>query len=291
MALIQTTFMSYCLGKQTSVTVVLPISLTAGLKCGRKEKFQTLYLLHGMSDDNSNWLRYTTIEKMAEENKIAVVMPNADLSFYTDMAYGSNYYSYISNELPNVMRAMFPLSDKKEDNFIAGLSMGGYGAFKIAMKNPDNYEAAASLSGVLNVARFANVKAVTDVNIDDKTKQYLDMQGISVEDYKSMVIKQQELNVKLFKGIFGDVQSLDGSCEDIFYLAKKIKDEGKCLKLFAACGTEDFLYSDNIKFKNYAAQIGLRLKFEEGPGTHEWGFWQRYIERAMKWMPLKRTAL
>lgn len=292
MALIQTTFMSICLGKQTSATVILPISSAAGLKRGRRDTFQTLYLLHGKTDDNTAWLRYTTIEKMAEENNIAVVMPNADLSFYTDMEYGSNYYSYISSELPNIMRAMFPLSDKKEDNFIAGLSMGGYGAFKIAMSNPDNYAAAASLSGVLDIARRANAKSNSDeVIIDEKIKKYISGQNISVEDFKKMIMMQRKLDAKIIKGIFGSNKNISGSCNDIFYLAKKLKDGGKSIKLYAACGTEDFLYKDNIKFRDYASKIGLELKFEEGPGIHEWGFWQRYIERAIEWMPLKRAAL
>lgn len=97
----------------------------------------TLYLLHGLSDDDSIWLRRTSIERYVAQMGIAVVMPQVHRSFYTDMAAGGQYWTFISEELPALARSFFPLSAKREDNFVAGLSMGGYGALKLGLRKPE----------------------------------------------------------------------------------------------------------------------------------------------------------
>ncbi len=116
----------------------------------------TLYLLHGLSDDDSIWLRRTSIERYVADLGIAVVMPQVHRSFYTDMAEGGRYWTFISEELPTLARSFFPLSHQREDNFVAGLSMGGYGAFKLALRKPEQYAAAASLSGALDMVAHLN---------------------------------------------------------------------------------------------------------------------------------------
>lgn len=110
-------------------------------------------LLHGLSDDYTQWERMTPIERYANERGIAVIMPDGARSFYTDMKYGDAYYSSIVRDVMRSARSLFPLSVKREKNFTAGLSMGGYGALKIALKNPDVFSGAISLSGVLNIAK------------------------------------------------------------------------------------------------------------------------------------------
>ena len=79
-------------------------------------KLKVLWLLHGLSDDNTAWCRNTSIERYVENKNICVIMPAVDRSFYSDMAYGNKYYSYISAELPKMMKSMLPISMKKEDN-------------------------------------------------------------------------------------------------------------------------------------------------------------------------------
>src|SRR5665647_1599457 len=130
MAFIQCDFYSEALGLSTSMSVILPqqTKTQIGMKGNVFTiKHPTLYLLHGLSDDHTIWMRRTSIERYASELGIAVVMPAVHRSFYTDMANGLNFWTFISEELPSIARSFFPLSEKREDNFVAGLSMGGYG--------------------------------------------------------------------------------------------------------------------------------------------------------------------
>lgn len=259
MAFIKIKFFSKVLGMSSEMNVILPE--VSGYD--KPVKFQTLYLLHGGTDDNSAWMRYTSIERYASQNVLAVVMPAADLSYYTDMAKGRNYWTYITEEVPKISRMYFPLSDKREDNFVAGLSMGGYGAFKWALKKPETVAAAASFSGVMDIKNL--LSKLNPVIKSAREKQF---------DY-----------------IFGDHNNIPDS-EDLLYLADEAKKNGKELpKLFQCCGTEDFTYPLNIKFRDHAMKLGIDIHYEEGHGTHEWGYWDASIQKALEWFPLKRAAV
>ena len=148
MALLSWNFHSDTLGISASANVILP---QAAVEKG--EKLPVLYLLHGLSDDHTNWQRRTSIERYADPLGLAVVMPAVNRSFYANMAHGPRYWDFISEELPQLAQSFFPLSDKRADTFVAGLSMGGYGAFKVALSHPDRYAAAASLSGTVDVVQ------------------------------------------------------------------------------------------------------------------------------------------
>ncbi|MBQ3230261.1 MAG: esterase family protein, partial [Clostridia bacterium] len=150
MALINLKFFSEALGMQTEALVVMPqrgnygeIGIESNAKAG---PYKCLYLLHGLSDDHTIWLRRTSIERYASYHGICVVMPRGDRSFYSDMKYGMPYYTHIAKELPKVIREYFNISDKQEDNFIAGLSMGGYGALKIGLRECGKFAACAGIS-------------------------------------------------------------------------------------------------------------------------------------------------
>src|SRR5690348_3177908 len=145
MALVRCDYFSDVLGFGTSMTLILPENTTGG-------PFPTLYLLHGLSDDDTAWLRRTSIERYVDELGLAVVMPAVHRSFYTDEYYGRPYWTFVTEELPRIAGRFFRLSDRREDTFVAGLSMGGYGAFKWALRHPERFAAAASLSGALDVA-------------------------------------------------------------------------------------------------------------------------------------------
>ena len=140
MALLQIGFFAETLGKQVHMNVLLPQRSGSRALPGEIPSYPTLYLLHGMSDDYTIWERRTSIERYAADKNLAVVMPDGDLSWYTDMKFGGRYFTFLSEELPAVCRDLFPqLSQKREDTFVAGLSMGGYGAFKLAMRCPEAF--------------------------------------------------------------------------------------------------------------------------------------------------------
>lgn len=260
MALLQCNFKSEVLEMEQPLHVILPqISM---IEEGRRKKikergFPVLYLLHGLSSDNSSWTRKTSIERYALEHGIAVVMPNVNRSFYVDMKHGLNYYTYVSQEIPYIATTYFPISGKREDSFIAGVSMGGYGAFMIALRNPDKFCAAASLSGVVDLTP---VFSYPDEHVQPMAKM-----------------------------IFGSKLEYLRSDYNLLRLIKKLKQENVRLpKLFQCCGTEDFLYPLNQRFKAVAQKYALDLTYGEGPGTHEWGYWDKNIQRVLDWMMAER---
>lgn len=258
MALIQCDFFSHVLELSTSMTVILP-QANETTRNSRKRptlKHPVLYLLHGLSDDHTIWQRRTSIERYVEGMNLAVVMPAVQRSFYTDMASGYRYWTFISQELPAISRSFFPLSSARKDNFVAGLSMGGYGAFKLALSHPERFAAAASLSGVLDI--------VSDVQEPDRAWQ---------------------AEVKL---IFGRKNRLVNSVNDLFYLARKLgASETSRPRLYQWCGWDDPLYNQNVRFREVSEQAGLDLTYEEGPGGHEWSAWDQQIQRVLEWLPLR----
>src|SRR5687768_1797558 len=262
MILNEVTFMSETLGLLRSMYVLPPQPKPAAAK-KKQKKFRTLYLTHGHTDDNTAWQRATSIERHAEGTNLAAVMPAVHLSFYNDMAHGLKYWQFISEEVPAVVRDLFPLSSERKDNFVAGLSMGGYGAFKLALTNPERYAAAASLSGALDI------RAVTSPRSDRNNRIWL----------------------AEMRTVFGDLSKVPGSKHDLFTLAKKVAKSPVKPRLYQCCGTEDHLYADNIRFREAVSKLPLDLTYEEGPGGHTWAYWDQMIQNVLAWMlPAKRKS-
>ena len=137
MALLHVNFYSRTLERETQMDVILPEAAKKliGMEGVATRQCKTLYLLHGMSDDQTIWQRRTSIERYAAAYGLAVVMPTTDLGWYTDMYRGDKYFAFITRELPAVCRDLFPMmSPRREDTYVAGLSMGGYGALKCALR-------------------------------------------------------------------------------------------------------------------------------------------------------------
>src|SRR5918912_1574630 len=154
MALLRCDVFSDALGLSTSLTVILPQPTTTQIGMegdAGDEPPPVLYLLHGLSDDDTIWTRRTSIERYVAPLGLAVVMPQVHRSFYTDEAYGGRYWSFVAEELPEIVERFFRVSQRREDTFVAGLSMGGYGALKWALRRPERFAAAASLSGALDL--------------------------------------------------------------------------------------------------------------------------------------------
>ena len=153
MALVHCDFYSDVLGLSVQMDAILPQETESQIGMvgvAARAEHPTLYLLHGLSDDHTIWQRRTSIERYVAPLGLAVMMPAVHRSFYTDMARGYRYWTFVSEELPRLARSFFHLSASRDDNFVAGLSMGGYGAFKLALRCPEKFAAAASagLAGV-----------------------------------------------------------------------------------------------------------------------------------------------
>lgn len=257
MALIHCHFFSQVLGLMSSLSAILPepVSPEPGARRTlQPARYPTLFLLHGMSDDHTVWQRRTAIERYVEGLNLAIVMPAVQRSYYTDMATGQRYWTFISEELPAVARHYFPLSEARDKSYVAGLSMGGYGAFKLALSYPERYAAAASLSGALDVGR--------------------------------LVRAQEEAGGGELQHIFGSARVLTGSANDLFALAEQAaRRGGEMPQLYQWCGTEDHLHGDNVRFCLHAQKLGLEVTYEEGVGGHEWACWDAQIKRVLAWLP------
>lgn len=262
MALFHASFFSDTLEMIVNMDVILPQVTKYGKKRSAiKENgdYPTLYLLHGLSDDHTMWMRNTSIERYASDLGIAVVMPNVHQSFYCNMKHGLKYWDFISEELKPVCHTFFPhMSEARVDNFVAGNSMGGYGAVKLGLTKPAEFAAVASLSGALDLAGEMR---------NQKSKR--------PDSYWEMV--------------FGDKSCVEGSDNDLLALAKRQKQAGICLpKIYQCCGTEDFLYEFNCYARDAFRSIGLDLTYEESSGNHEWRYWDKQIQRVLEWLPIQK---
>lgn len=211
-----------------------------------------LFLLHGMTDDHTMWQRRTSIERYADDRHIAVVMPSTHLGWYTNTHAGEGYFDYISDELVHIMRRMLPsLSRRREDTFVAGLSMGGYGAVKCALLRPDVFSKAASLSGALDV--------------------------------HTLVLNPTPLGRPFcWEDIFGPREEIPGSENDLFHAAESCMQPRPEIWLW--CGREDDLYPASLKMRDHLAKLGYTLHYHETPGDHSWKYWNREIQNVLKWL-------
>ena len=256
MALLQVNFSSAVLRSNTNINVILPVDGADGCRAGAK--YPVLYLLHGACGDYSDWVRFTRIEKYATDRGLAVIMPSAGNSFYQDMAHGPQVLTYLTEELPRFVNAAFPVRAKRENTFAAGLSMGGYGAWRLALQKPEQYACAASLSGPLDFVQ--RVKAARN--------------GESTGPY-------------CWEAIFDDPDAIEGTDADLFALAAKRLAEGRTMpKLYQTIGTEDFHYERNQTARRCMTELGLTPTYAEHPGGHTWEYWDAHIQDVLDWLPL-----
>jgi len=258
MAFLSVNCFSEVLGMSISMNVILPqnINIINYANGGNFEPpYPVLYLLHGWNGDHTVWERRTSIERYATGKGIIVIMPAVHLSFYADMKAGFQYWTFISQELPEICHNLFPqMTADPAKTFAAGLSMGGYGALKLGFAYPEKFGAVASLSGAVDVVELV---------------------------YR---LRQEAVTTSQLLGIFGD-EKLEGTENDLFALAEKAVKEGKKLpKIYQWCGRQDFLYEDNVKMRDFLNHLGSDLLFEEADGDHQWKYWDLGIERVIEWI-------
>ena len=251
MAILQVNYVSDALFRMVTLNVVLPIDKVdpKGNYINKGKKFKTLYLLHGLLGNYTDWVHGTRVQRWAMEHDLAVVMPSADNSFYVNTPAPKNDYGkFIGEELVQMSRMMFPLSDKREDTFIAGLSMGGYGAMRNGLCYSDTFSHIASFSGALHM-------------VDEK--------GV----YPGWGTQ-----------LLGDERTNNPAL-----MLQDLKKAGKPIpKIYISCGLKDDLLESNRHYRDLCKKAGADVTYIEEPGYgHEWDFWDKHIGKIIKeWLPL-----
>lgn len=266
MAMIQVTYMSQALWRTVPVQVILPADKAS--RTGEllpRRRFKTLYLLHGLHGSSMDWMTRTRIVRWAEAQDLAVVMPSGDNSFYVDRAASNNRYGeFIGRELVEMTRRMFPLSDRREDTFIGGLSMGGFGAILAGLSYPQTFSRIIGLSSALHIFETKDDMAKRDWAYGES------LFGPAAEAIKSMKNPRVAL--------------------EALVKARKENPQLEMPKVYMAIGTEDFLLESNRIYKKLFEESGFDLTYVEAPGDHNWDFWDHYIHEALQWLPLESAV-
>jgi len=258
MATIQVSYMSQALWRNVPLTVILPAD-KADVKGNLLplKKYKTLYLLHGLHGCSLDWLTGTRIKRWAQDRDLAVVMPSGDNSFYVDRPESNNRYAeFVGRELVEMTRRMFPLSDKREDTFIGGLSMGGYGAVMLGLRYSDTFSAIISLSSALHI--------------------FEGREGVNAQEWTF----GESLFGKLDKAVFSD--NNPRVLIERLVKEKKANPALPLPKVYMACGTEDWLLPGNRIYKALFEKSGFDLTYVEAPGDHNWDFWDTHIREAIE---------
>ena len=240
MALCELHYRSKALGKQMAANVILPEGDE------QQGPFPVFYLLHGLSDDYTVWQRRTSIERYVDGLPLIVVMPDDGRGFYCDAEQGFAYETAIIQDLIGLVDRMFFTRAERSGRCIGGLSMGGYGAIKLALKFPHLFCSAVSHSGALHFAH------------DDPDPE----NPFGAE----------------FRRVTGEHPA--GGPNDPYTLAEQI-DRGQLPALRIDCGVDDFLIEPNRRLHRHLEQLGVPHEYAEYPGAHDWAYWDTHVQEAI----------
>lgn len=237
---------SKCIDGPSNTIIYIPDKL---IRNGMVEKSKVVYMLHGKNGDEESFGDYSNAYNYADKYSLILVIPSMANSFYLNMEHGMRYFDYLSEELPLYLSNTLRLNSQKEYNFLLGYSMGGFGALKLGLTNPDKYKGICSLSGSLR----------------------------SLADTKYKIEHENRMDLKL---AFGDCNDKVYEENDIYYLTNKILYEKKTLpELDIYCGRKDSLYEVNKRYINFLEDKGIRFNFTEDEGQHSFDSWDKEIER------------
>lgn len=268
---------SMALGMQTTVQVLLPeadqgIGITGAVWDGKTE-LPVLYLLHGTSDNSTIWMRRTSIERYNAGRQLAIVMPEAFCSQYADQKYGFKYYTYITEELPQIMNRFFRISLDREKSFIAGLSMGGFGTLLAALRNPEKYAKAAPMSIGLICPEGSQMRE-------------------AYQHYDDPNYTGDKFYCNYLYTAYGSYDEWVGSDYNLYNLIKKRgEDKTKLPEMMITIGTEDELcYENCVLLRKELDKYAIPYTYIEGPGMHEWAVWDRDIQKVLDWVAPKAVC-
>jgi putative tributyrin esterase len=260
MAFMQVDFFSNALMRTTSFNIILPNDVSPMFADPKHytRGMKTLFLLHGYCGNNKDWILYGNAMDIASKYNMAIVLPTGENSFYLDAkGTGKAYCRHVGEELVEYVRKTFGLSDKKEDTYIGGFSMGGFGAIHTALAYPNTFSKAIGLSSALIIHNIKGIK----------------------EEFKDT-----HADYDYYTSVFGDLSKLETSVNNPEYLILKLKEGGQAIpKLYIACGTEDFLIKENRAFHEFLQKEKVDVEYIESPGVHDWVFWNKYLEPSVQW--------
>ena len=257
MALIQVNYLSKALFRTVPINVILPVDKfdadTNRYLLPEGHRYKTLYLLHGLLGNYTDWVSRTRIQMWAEERNLAVVMPSGDNAFYfKSRTPWNDYESFIGDELVQITRRMFPLSKKREDTYIAGLSMGGYGALRNGIVFSETFSQVAGLSSALHIVNTS-----------------------SEEEYM---------------GLFENRKDAAGTdLNPKIAVEKMLAEKRRSPRFYMACGRQDDLMNTNVEFRDFLRKKGLDVTWDEADAGHDWDFWDSQIKKVLEWLPLEES--
>lgn len=262
MAVFNCHFQPMTLGMSTTIRMIIPLGAASGDAdhisleeyYGQAAKLPVLWMLHGGGAYSSEWLYNSTIPLYAEKYQCAVVMPDAQSSLYTNMKHGPRWEDYIAKALPEYVYRNFPISSVREDNYICGLSMGGYGALRIALKYPEHYGSVVAMSSAVGLP-FRYVEKQLGDEFD-----------------------------ATMHAVFGDRDGLLDSEYNLYRLVDQYCKQENKLRLFLSVGRNDHTYKDNLELKDYLAKREIKYTWMENEDAHTWDSWNTYLPLAMEWM-------
>jgi len=268
MASIQINMFSKSLMRVVPVHVFLPVDkyTEPGMPVREDKPYKTLYLLHGMLGNHMDWSMLARVQALSEVYDLAVVMPSGENGYYVDHPKShNNYGEFVGKELVELTRKMFPLSDKKEDTFIGGLSMGGYGALRNGLKYSDTFGYIISLSGALVTDDMPN--RTNEEPLFWRTRDYAE-------------------------AVFGNLDEIAESDKNPKFIVEQLlKSQKEIPHIYMACGKQDDLVAYNIDFADFLKEKGVEATFILADGIHDWNFWSHHIKQAVKWLPVENMGL
>ena len=267
MAFIEMSYMSNALQRTVPLRIVTPADkvLEGGYAFKPGAKFKLLVLLHGYHGSYVDWTNATRIQKWAETNEFMVVMPSGDNQMYVDSIIpGNDYGKMIGEEIPTFMRTAFPVSDRREDTFLAGLSMGGFGTLRNGLKYNEVFSHLVVLSG--------GVKFFFDLDDVDKN----------------------DVGYKRFDKLLGGMEAAKNSDNNPLWCAKDLMERHKAdpsvpiPRIYMSGGTEDSIYEGSVMTRDYLRELGYDVTWDEGPGEHAWTYWDPQLQKVIaEFLPLQ----
>lgn len=259
MAQLTSTIYSEKLERYVSFTALIPTVgelKTFGAKGNKLSKppYKTLYLLHGWTGNHLDWLMMSDVYAFSRKYQIAIILPSGENSFYVDHPSGAAYGEYIGEELIEITRELFPLSTEREDTWIAGLSMGGYGALR---------------NGLYYSERFSKIAALSSAILSDKDESA----------HKQLGSSPIELAIQAAMGI-ERLAELPRKNNPYDLAANRQENQA----VYLACGLEDDLLEKNRAYHKFLKEQNISHVYKETPGGHEWDFWNTHLEKAILWM-------